>query len=852
MSFDEVRVGGYLVSGLVQIGEGGFGLIYTCHDARGTQYALKKCSIQRQETFNTVQKEVNMLKRFKDCQYIVTIMGELVSMANGALILLEWCAGGHLLDKLNKMDAAHSAFNTREVCRIFGQVLTAMNVLHTARPRFVVHRDIKCENILFGGPSGEMVKLCDFGSCVEGVTPLRDVAERTTAEEIIGKETTLAYRAPEMVDLYMRNYLNEKTDIWALGCVLYCIVYLQHPFQEQGALAILNGANIPATMTREPRRPVDENLRIIIGRTLDIDMEARPTCAQLLDAMRAIESGQRLPPYDIPQEAKDKKIERAEAAKRRAEKNKQLESQKRGMAAIIANKKATLANAPASTASASQSSVAAKRLAQIRGGPVTVGGLSAGNSSSTAAAGGVDTAFDFFVNSSDLFTQPSSASSSAALDMGSPKYLTPTSGSDDDDFFQTFPGASTVPATSSANAFGETGTSAASNDFFGATASSGSMYVPPAPSGFNEFDSFTPTGFAESFAPSTSAAASAINTDAFGDDSFAATTSSPRRTSFTSLPSPPPSNRNSVSWPAAPVASAWPPVAPASTSDPFMSSASSDTFASTSSGNFQPSGAQPSAAQNLFGDADSSVDNFAFSSSKAPAQSAFNMDDDLFGSAPVSPTPAFAPTAAMSSSFLLDNDTFSTTTSAPPSAVDPFASTASRKVPGDSSANVLSLFDGLSAAPTAGSAMARTSSGSATAMALDLFSPSSSVLNHNTPNAFNGLGGIGIGSSVGGAFGGSGAMFNQSFASSGSISNQVPSAGAGAGSSGTADMSSFLMAQVSAPLQRKNNAGVSNNYNAAGTTTTRGLVGGAAVLGGARGPGTQSAGPDPFANLLKF
>ena len=47
-----------------------------------------------------------------------------------------------------------------------------------------------------------------------GPVPIRNADERAAAEEIIGKETTQMYRAPEMIDLYMRDVLTEKTDIW--------------------------------------------------------------------------------------------------------------------------------------------------------------------------------------------------------------------------------------------------------------------------------------------------------------------------------------------------------------------------------------------------------------------------------------------------------------------------------------------------------------------------------------------------------------------------------------------------------------------------------------------------------------
>ena len=71
-----------------------------------------------------------------------------------------------------------------------------------------------------------MVKLCDFGSCSFGHTYLRDINERSNAKEVIDKETTPMYRAPEMIDLYLREELTEKTDIWVCICYCYYILIL--------------------------------------------------------------------------------------------------------------------------------------------------------------------------------------------------------------------------------------------------------------------------------------------------------------------------------------------------------------------------------------------------------------------------------------------------------------------------------------------------------------------------------------------------------------------------------------------------------------------------------------------------
>ena len=107
----------------------------------------------------------------------------------------------------------------------------------------ITNRDIKLENVLFGGPDNNTVKLCDFGSCIFGIVSVRNQAEKADAEEAINKETTPAYRAPEMVDLYMRSELTFKTDIWALGCLLYCLCYYTHPFQEEGSLCYFEMAS---------------------------------------------------------------------------------------------------------------------------------------------------------------------------------------------------------------------------------------------------------------------------------------------------------------------------------------------------------------------------------------------------------------------------------------------------------------------------------------------------------------------------------------------------------------------------------------------------------------------------------
>ena len=56
----------------------------------------------------------------------------------------------------------------------------------------------------------------------------------------IAKHTTPMYRTPEMLDLYQNFPISEPQDIWALGCVLYQLCFMTHPFEDSAKLRIIN------------------------------------------------------------------------------------------------------------------------------------------------------------------------------------------------------------------------------------------------------------------------------------------------------------------------------------------------------------------------------------------------------------------------------------------------------------------------------------------------------------------------------------------------------------------------------------------------------------------------------------
>ncbi|KAG8702461.1 hypothetical protein FRC08_003473, partial [Ceratobasidium sp. 394] len=114
----------------------------------------------------------------------------------------------------------------------------AVACMHALQPA-LLHRDLKVENILQA--SDTSFKLCDFGSAAPArPKPPSTMEEIKILEADLNRSTTLQYRAPEMVDVYLRRPIDEKSDVWALGVLLYKLCYYTTPFEAHGPLAILH------------------------------------------------------------------------------------------------------------------------------------------------------------------------------------------------------------------------------------------------------------------------------------------------------------------------------------------------------------------------------------------------------------------------------------------------------------------------------------------------------------------------------------------------------------------------------------------------------------------------------------
>jgi cyclin G-associated kinase len=184
----------------------------------------KNTILQEIETIKTLGKHPNIIQFL--CAQQVEREG---NKGSEYLLVTELCPGGTLADILRNLTV--NSLNVAQICKIAYQATKAIHHMHSQQPQPFIHRDIKLENFLIGNDG--LIKLCDFGSTtVKQILPDTswNAQKRAQLEDHMEKFTTPMYRAPEMMDTWNNDPIGPPVDCWALGCILYTLVSLRHPF----------------------------------------------------------------------------------------------------------------------------------------------------------------------------------------------------------------------------------------------------------------------------------------------------------------------------------------------------------------------------------------------------------------------------------------------------------------------------------------------------------------------------------------------------------------------------------------------------------------------------------------------
>ncbi|XP_051472426.1 serine/threonine-protein kinase Nek1 isoform X14 [Apus apus] len=217
-----------------KIGEGSFGkaiLVKAKEDDQ--QYVIKEINISKMSNKEREEsrREVAVLANMKHPN--IVLYRESFE-ENGCLyIVMDYCEGGDLFKKINAQKGI--LFSEDQILDWFVQICLALKHIHD---RKILHRDIKSQNIFL--TKDGTIQLGDFGIA----RVLNSTAE--LARTCIG---TPYYLSPEICQ---NKPYNNKSDIWALGCVLYEMCTLKHAFEAGNmknlVLKIISGPFPPVSM----------------------------------------------------------------------------------------------------------------------------------------------------------------------------------------------------------------------------------------------------------------------------------------------------------------------------------------------------------------------------------------------------------------------------------------------------------------------------------------------------------------------------------------------------------------------------------------------------------------------------
>ncbi|MEZ6185532.1 MAG: protein kinase [Planctomycetota bacterium] len=219
--------GKYLIED--KLGQGGMGAVFKAlHQDLKRHVALKivhPAVADRHDVHERFQREARAAMGFIHPNAIPT--RDFGRTEAGLLYMTQDFSPGQDLDKLLK---EHGRMPVDRALGIVRQVLLALSEAHK---KSIVHRDLKPANILL--EDGDLVRVTDFGiaKILEEEPSEKGTASELTGNQVIG---TPFYMAPEQA---RGQQIDLRTDIYAMGCVLYELLTATRPFSGDSALDVL-------------------------------------------------------------------------------------------------------------------------------------------------------------------------------------------------------------------------------------------------------------------------------------------------------------------------------------------------------------------------------------------------------------------------------------------------------------------------------------------------------------------------------------------------------------------------------------------------------------------------------------
>ncbi len=223
------------------LGSGAYAKVKTATSLKkgGSEVAIKiinKKSAPKDVVAKFLPREIEVLKAL-DHECIIKLI-DVVNTPDTMYLVMELATSGDLLDFIN----SKRYLSERVARNFFTDLVNGIDVCHSLN---IVHRDLKCENLLLDGRL--RLKISDFG-----------FARRTQGQNLETYCGSYAYAAPEVI--LGQPYLGQAADIWSMGVVLFAMLAGKLPFKDTDVKTLL--AEISSVLVY-PSRLSEESKRLI-------------------------------------------------------------------------------------------------------------------------------------------------------------------------------------------------------------------------------------------------------------------------------------------------------------------------------------------------------------------------------------------------------------------------------------------------------------------------------------------------------------------------------------------------------------------------------------------------------------